>query len=544
MSDINVLSNEVSKIIGKSIGKKPVSISNRNWAFTINNYSDVDECHMRSLSESLDDNKIVKMGYNFEIAPSTGMKHIQGFITFKSVKTMSGVKKLLGNNSVHLEVMRGSIKDNIEYCSKSDTKDPNKESVLCINDNQGERTELIDCRESIRLNGFNNTVLDDNHAKPMSHCIKAMQVFDNIYRNNQMELKMKSYYDNFKLRNWQKDVVDIIEQPVNNRKIHWVWEHKGNVGKSELLNYLCVKYNAVELSGKVADMAYAYNGEPIVCFDIPRTAEDVDGKQESIRHLYNFAEKLKNKRVFSSKYESRSKIFECPHVIFFANFECDKSIWSEDRYNIINLNKNRDFNLREFIDVPLINEAESRCVVDQKETMHGGNLSDLTNDKKCPGNTILDPNCQKKMMPREIDSWNRDITSEWWDNDDDPLELCNNDNDVYLHGYAFKNDESLEYIEDDDPLNYVIDDSYKLVNESVVTPKCSKVKRYHPMKYDSLYDRCDMCNLDGFKCKCELVKKTFYDKSLNEWVFKWCIYSLKHGGYYTVDPMKVNWKYP
>lgn len=192
-------------------------------------------------------------------------------------------------------------------------------------------------------------------------------------------------YENFVPRNWQNDVIELIKKPTDPRKINWIWEKYGNVGKSELMNYLCIKHNAIELSGKVADMAFTYNGEPIVCFDIPRTAED---NGESIRHLYNFAEKLKNGRIVSTKYESSCKIFKKPHIIFFANFECDYTVWSKDRYNVIDLNYLKGNPDNESVEkTNNFNHKTEDSLRTQKEDGEYG-LEEKTN-KKFSGNTIL-----------------------------------------------------------------------------------------------------------------------------------------------------------
>ena len=100
---------------------------------------------------------------------------------------------------------------------------------------------------------------------------------------------------------------------------------KGNQGKSRLALHLCLEHNAIILSGKIADMAYAYNKEPIVIFDVPRT------QAENLDHLFAFAESLKNGIIFSNKYESQQKIFKPPIVIFLANIPCPDGKWSSDR---------------------------------------------------------------------------------------------------------------------------------------------------------------------------------------------------------------------
>ena len=93
--------------------------------------------------------------------------------------------------------------------------------------------------------------------------------------------------------------------------------------------YLQTHHNAFIVSGgKVADIAHVYNEEPIVIFDLPRTMAD------HCDHIYSMIEKFKDGCIFSVKYESRTKVFDVPHVIVFANFEPDLSKLSNDRCQV------------------------------------------------------------------------------------------------------------------------------------------------------------------------------------------------------------------
>lgn len=49
---------------------------------------------------------------------SDGYQHLQGFCGFKYQKAMSGVKKILGRDDIHLEIMKGRLEDNEAYCTK------------------------------------------------------------------------------------------------------------------------------------------------------------------------------------------------------------------------------------------------------------------------------------------------------------------------------------------------------------------------------------------------------------------------------------------
>lgn len=98
-------SSNSSKKFGNT---KQISCSKR-WSFTICNYTQSDIDQLEKIGSS---NKYV---YGLEIAPSTGMPHIQGYIEF-NVKCRP--KSLFTNQSIHWEKSKGSRNQNIAYCTK------------------------------------------------------------------------------------------------------------------------------------------------------------------------------------------------------------------------------------------------------------------------------------------------------------------------------------------------------------------------------------------------------------------------------------------
>lgn len=138
-------------------------------------------------------------------------------------------------------------------------------------------------------------------------------------------------------RPWQLAILNMIKEEPNDRNIHWYWETVGNSGKSAFTKYLCVKHNALSVSGKSNDCKYAivkYHEEKkrypkIVIFDVPRT---------NLEYInYEAIESIKNGCFFSGKYECSQVIMNSPHIIIFANSPPDKSKLSQDRWIIKNL---------------------------------------------------------------------------------------------------------------------------------------------------------------------------------------------------------------
>lgn len=129
---------------------------------------------------------------------------------------------------------------------------------------------------------------------------------------------------------WQQKVIEFLTQKPDNRTVHWFTDYLGGSGKSDLSNWLIAHRNAFLCdSGGQKDIAFAYDNQPIVIFDLSRDMEDYCP--------YRVMEAFKNGRMFSAKYQSCLKTFKPPHVIVFANFPPKKEKLSMDRWNIIQL---------------------------------------------------------------------------------------------------------------------------------------------------------------------------------------------------------------
>lgn len=89
----------------------------RSWIFTLNTYSEDDIIWLTSTNC-----KCIK--FQSEVAPSTGTKHLQGYVSFANAKSMAQVKKWMNNAKVHLEVVRKEIAAK-KYCEKSESYDGN-----------------------------------------------------------------------------------------------------------------------------------------------------------------------------------------------------------------------------------------------------------------------------------------------------------------------------------------------------------------------------------------------------------------------------------
>ncbi|AXH74131.1 MAG: putative viral replication protein [Cressdnaviricota sp.] len=265
--------------------------------------------------------------YQREIAPETGKKHYQGYAEFNNTIKMNRIKAWLGDDA-HLEKRKGTNEQARNYCMKPDSRDDTDDSGPFEHGTfsattAGARTDIADACAYAKENGI--SACADMFPEVYAKYWKGIQAY-------LAAIKQKPTDKDFEPRPWQSKILAELDKPISERTIYWVHESRGNIGKSRLAHHLCCEHGAIELHGKVADMAYGYNDEPIVIFDLARTQEDC------YKHLYAFAEKLKNGRFFSPKYESGMRLFEPPNVIFFANFAPPTDAWSADRVFEFDLN--------------------------------------------------------------------------------------------------------------------------------------------------------------------------------------------------------------
>lgn len=254
-------------------GNNQVSMSYRcrKWVFTLNNYTLEEEEIINKYLIS----KSQKFIYGFEKGDE-GTNHLQGYFEFKnqvkySVLTENGFKR------AYLTAAKGSLKKNFDYCAKEG---------------------------KFKHGGF---------------------------KLDKLSFKQKITF----FKDWQLDIIDLINSEPDNRTINWFWEPDGCSGKTTFQKYLFTHFEGVAvLSGKAADMKNGIiefvkkHGETpdIVLINIPRC---------NIEYIsYYGIEEIKDMFFFSGKYEGGQICGKSPHVIIFANEAPNLNVFSKDRWNI------------------------------------------------------------------------------------------------------------------------------------------------------------------------------------------------------------------
>lgn len=283
----------------------------RAYCYTINNYTEADLEAVRNLRCEY---KI----YGKEVG-ANGTPHLQCYSYWKNPKLFSALKKQLPR--AHIEPARGTAADNRKYCSKDG--DFCEEGSL---PKQGKRTDIAKMWEMI-VDGKTDAEIVEDVGPSFALHRKRLRDMDWDIKNAEMVKKRKTEFEEVELKAWQVEAMCRLEEQ-GDRKVLFVVDEKGGMGKSWLGDYLTFKKDAMRFdTTKRTDCTYAYKDEKIVVFDLCRHDKD---------HInYGTIEQFKNKQMFSSKYESRVKLVHCKSVIVFMNEMPDMTKLSEDRYDIL-----------------------------------------------------------------------------------------------------------------------------------------------------------------------------------------------------------------
>lgn len=123
----------------------PRSIRNRNWVYTLNNYTE-DEIKTTKDVES----RYSCMG--FEVGDQ-GTPHLQGCLVFRQPKTLVHLRKVLPR--AHWEPMRGTPKEASDYCKKDGTFFESGDLPA-----QGKRTDIDKAIATLKASGYKRVAED------------------------------------------------------------------------------------------------------------------------------------------------------------------------------------------------------------------------------------------------------------------------------------------------------------------------------------------------------------------------------------------------
>nr|QED45319.1 Rep [Milk vetch dwarf C2 alphasatellite] len=280
-------------------------MASRRWCFTFN-YSTVLE--RETFLSLFSPNEMNYFVCGDETAPSTGQKHLQGYVSLKNLIRLGGLKKKYGS-SVHWEIAKGDDFQNRDYCRKE--------------------TLIAEIGAPVKKGSNQRKIMDIYEEDPEEMKLKDP---DTALRCNAKKLRIDycSVISVFSLRPWQIELHRALMEEPDDRTVFWVYGAHGGEGKSTFAKEL-IKYGwFYTAGGKTQDILYMYAQDPErnIAFDVPRCSSDMMN--------YQAMEMMKNRVFASTKYRPidlciRKKV----HLIVFANVAPDPTKISEDRIVII-----------------------------------------------------------------------------------------------------------------------------------------------------------------------------------------------------------------
>lgn len=231
------------------------------WLFVLNNYTEQME---KDLVPILDKHCRFYM-WSHEVA-STGTPHLQGYMEFHKKLRRTAIIKLLCNPKIHVgddkgKPCRGSREDNVNYVTKSGPA---------------------------------------IYSKGVQAAIKIIA----------------------ELRPFQKSICDIIEGPVNEGKVVWIYDEHGQLGKTEMLRYCFVKYKIpFSYGGKCADIINLVFNNKEYMLERERPCLFYNfGRATRPREIsYKSMEQVSDGCISNTKFEAGCFVCNKPHVVVFAN---------------------------------------------------------------------------------------------------------------------------------------------------------------------------------------------------------------------------------
>lgn len=298
-----------------------MSTQSKGFCFTINNYTEDDEQEVANLGE---DERVEYLVYGREEGEQ-GTPHLQGFVYFKSKIRWSTVRFLLPR--AHLEQTKGTTEQNIAYCTKDGNYEEFGDRPVS---HQGRRSDLD------RILEWLDEFIATNQRAPTEREVAMQQPKAFLRYRNFMQLctlrAPPPTLQQGEPKPWQRELEAVLTAPCpSDRDILFYIDEAGGSGKSWFTRWFFTNHadicQLLQPAG-YADMAYALDeSKTVFLINIAR------GGMEFLQ--YRFLESLKDRTVFSTKYESRLKVVrDTPHVVVFTNEQPDLTKMTEDRYNI------------------------------------------------------------------------------------------------------------------------------------------------------------------------------------------------------------------
>lgn len=294
----------------------------RRWVFTLNNPTADHEQRLGDFGV----NPLVRyLVYGRESAPTTGTRHLQGFFILHSPQRRSFLVNHLFR--AYFAPANGTSEQAASYCKKEN----DFEEFGSLPNEQGKRTDLQQCLEwlddFITTSGRAPTEREVATFKP-----ECLLRYRNFMRIAELRAPLPLIQQG-EPSAWQRELEEELNSLPNDRSVLFYVDPDGGKGKTWFQQWYYTNHSdKTQLLGvgKRDDMAFAVDAsKEVFLINVPR------GGMEYLQ--YTILEQIKDRMVFSPKYETTMKIIKKKtHVVVFCNEMPDMDKMSDDRYDIRN----------------------------------------------------------------------------------------------------------------------------------------------------------------------------------------------------------------
>lgn len=284
----------------------------RGFTFTYNVFTETTE----SFLQELNCRYIV---YGYELAPTTGRPHLQGYVYFTNTRAFSGVlKDFSQHGKPTLFEAKGTADQNFDYCSKDGQY---YERGVRPASEEDRKASIQETYEKAWQSAAAGRIMD----VPATLRTRYYNTYKSVAREYCTPDKLPCITE---LRPWQQSLANDLSRDPDDRKVIWYVDSVGSKGKTAFALYAEQELGAFSVRSTCAkDVAFMLPPKPtIVLFDLTRSQEE--------KVSYYLIESIKDGNVFCGKYESQTKRFRKPHVVVFSNWFPDQSQLSQDRWDI------------------------------------------------------------------------------------------------------------------------------------------------------------------------------------------------------------------
>lgn len=161
----------------KKGGLPPEQKKYRRIVFTINNYKQKDEDII--WNNYVDENYISYFIYGREKAPTTGTKHLQGYIEFSKQVSFNAIKSIHGK--MYFAPAKGNYSQNYNYCTKDGDY-----LERGFAKKQGARTDIIKIKEMVNKNIPMIEILNECEN------FQQMKIAEKLYQYKKIDIKTRN----------------------------------------------------------------------------------------------------------------------------------------------------------------------------------------------------------------------------------------------------------------------------------------------------------------------------------------------------------------